>query len=155
MRVPERFRAGIADGSVTVALRRWKRPTVKAGGHLRSPAGYLAIEAVAVVGERSLTEALARRAGYRDLAELRDALGPPVADRSLYRIDFRRAGDDPRDALRADDHLDAEALDDLRRRLDRLDAAAPAARRSSAAPGPRAACLRGARRGPSRARASR
>jgi len=123
--IPQRFWTGIADGTVTVAFRRWKRPTVKAGGHLRSPAGYLAIDAVRVVSERSLTTALARRAGYLDLAELRRELGPPVADRDLYRVEFHRAGEDPRDALRADAELDPEALADLVRRLDRLDAAAP------------------------------
>jgi hypothetical protein len=28
----QRFWAGLADGSVTVAFRRWRRPTVRAGG---------------------------------------------------------------------------------------------------------------------------
>ena len=125
MLIPKRLWAGIADGTVTVAVRRWKRPTVKAGGHLRSPAGYLAIDAVDVVGERSLTNALARRAGYADLADLQKGIGPPTADRALYRIDFHLAGDDPRDTLRADDALDAAAVRDLVRRCDRLDAAAP------------------------------
>lgn len=124
MLIPRRCWAGIAEGTVTVAFRRWKRPTVKAGGHLRSPAGYLAIDAVRVVGERSLTTALAGRAGYADLAALRTDLGPPVDGRALYRVDFHVAGEDPRDVLRADTALDAEALTELVRRLDRLDAAA-------------------------------
>jgi hypothetical protein len=34
----------LADGSVTVAIRRQKRPTVRAGGTLQSPAGQLAID---------------------------------------------------------------------------------------------------------------
>jgi len=123
--IPKRFWAGIGDGTVTLAYRRWKRPTVKPGGHLRSPAGYLAIDAVRVVGENSLTAALARRAGYVDLAELRKELGAPVDDRALYRIDFHLAGDDPRDALRADAAIDPATLADLVRRLDRMDRAAP------------------------------
>ena len=125
MLIPKRFWTGIADGTVTVAFRRWKRPTVKPGGHLRSPAGYLAIDGVAVVGERSLTTALARCAGFADLAALRKELGPPVPERDLYRIDFHLAGDDPRDGLRADAALDDDALAELCRRLDRLDGAAP------------------------------
>lgn len=126
MLIPKQFWAGIAAGSVTIAFRRWKRPTVKAGGHLRSAAGYLAIDDVRVVPERSLTGALARRAGYADLATLRRELGPPAEGRSLYRIDFHLAGDDPRDRLRADDALDAAEAARVRVRLDRLDAAAPA-----------------------------
>ena len=125
MLIPQRFWTGIGDGTITVAFRRWKRPTVKAGGHLRSPAGYLAIDAVRVVSDRSLTTALAHRAGYADLAELRRELGPPAEDRDLYRVEFHRAGQDPRDALRADTGLDAAALAELLHRLDRLDAAAP------------------------------
>lgn len=126
MLVPKRFWSGIADGSVTVAFRRWKRPTVKAGGHLRSPAGYLAIDSVRTVTERTLTNAVARRAGYADVAELRDALGPPADGRSLYRIDFHLDGADPREVLRSDAVLDEGAADALRARLDRLDAVAPA-----------------------------
>ena len=126
MLIPKRFWPGIADGSVTVAFRRWQRPTVRAGGNLRSPAGYLAIDAVRIVGERSLTGTLARRAGYADLAELRAALGPPAVDRDLYRVDFHVAGTDPRDVLRSDDRLDDSALSTVLGRLGRLDAAAPA-----------------------------
>jgi hypothetical protein len=41
----------IGEGEVTVAFRRWRRPTVRAGGTLRTKAGVLAIESVEVVGE--------------------------------------------------------------------------------------------------------
>ena len=33
---------GIASGEITLAFRRWKRPTVKAGGRLRTRIGELA-----------------------------------------------------------------------------------------------------------------
>ena len=98
---------------VTVAFRRWKRPTVKAGGTLRSAGGYLAIDSVRIVSERALTNDLARRAGYGDLAELRRELGPPVADRDLYRVDFHLGGTDPRQDLREQTALDADAVADL------------------------------------------
>jgi len=121
----KRFWDGLADGSITVAFRRWKRPTVKAGGTLRSPGGFLAIDSVAVVREADLDGALARRAGYADLAELRKELGPPTDDRMLYRVEFHRAGRDPRDALRANDALSDDDVAALRTRLDRLDRVAP------------------------------
>jgi hypothetical protein len=121
----KRFWDGLADGSITVAYRRWKRPTVKAGGTLRSPGGFLAIDSVEVVGEDALDDTQARRAGYEDAAELRKEVGAPAADRALYRVEFHLAGPDPRDVLRADDALSSDDVATLRRRLDRLDRAAP------------------------------
>jgi hypothetical protein len=121
----KRFWPGLVDGSVTVAFRRWKRPTVKAGGTLRSPGGFLAIDTVDVVGEDDMDDEHARCAGYADVDELRRELGPPAADRALYRVTFHRAGPDPRDALRVDAELSADDVANLRRRLDRMDAAAP------------------------------
>jgi hypothetical protein len=121
----KRFWDGLADGSITVAFRRWKRPTVKAGGTLRSPGGFLAIESVEAVGEETLDDTQARRAGYEDAAELRREVGAPAADRTLYRVEFHLAGPDPRDVLRADDALSNDDVATLRQRLDRLDRAAP------------------------------
>src|SRR5918997_1055113 len=43
---PLRFPAGLADGSVPLAFRRWRRPAAKAGGRQRTPVGELAIDAV-------------------------------------------------------------------------------------------------------------
>jgi hypothetical protein len=57
---------GIADGRITVAFRRWKRPTVKTGGSLRTTVGLLAIEFVEVVDEERITKQDAKRAGFVD-----------------------------------------------------------------------------------------
>jgi hypothetical protein len=121
----KRFWDGLADGTITVAFRRWKRPTVKTGGTLRSPGGFLAIDSVEIVGEAVLDDAQARRAGYEDLTELLEELGAPTADRALYRVEFHLAGPDPRDVLRADDTLSDGEIAELRARLDRLDRVAP------------------------------
>ena len=59
---------GIEAGEVTLAFRRWRHPTVRAGGTLRTRAGVLAIESVEPVEEDSISEA-GRRA----------APAPPVA----------------------------------------------------------------------------
>jgi hypothetical protein len=121
----KRFWDGLADGSITLAFRRWKRPTVKAGGTLRSPGGFLAIESVEIIEEDALDDSQAQIAGYADVAELRKELGPATDDRALYRVAFHVAGPDPRDVLRADAALTADDVAALRRRLDRLDRAAP------------------------------
>lgn len=108
MLIGKRFWDGIAEGATTSAVRRWRRPTVRAGGNLRSPAGYLAIDAVEVITESEIDEGLARRCGYDDVADLLGDLREDEDGRTLYRIDFHLAGDDPRDRLRSDtDDLDA------------------------------------------------
>jgi hypothetical protein len=98
--------AGLADGSITVAFRRQKRPTVKAGGSLHSPGGLLAIDAVDRIELADMTRADARRAGHRSVEEVVALLRP---DGDLYRIGFHRVGDDPRIALRA-----STGVDDIR-----------------------------------------
>ena len=71
MLFPVALHPSIGDGSVTVAFRRWKRPTVVAGGTLLTPVGQLAIDAVDEVDEVDLTDADARAAGLASLDELR------------------------------------------------------------------------------------
>ena len=111
----------IARGEVTLAFRRWRRPTVKPGGRLRTAVGVLAIEAVDAIQLEALTAAEARRAGFTDLAALRADLARG-GEGTLFRIAFRLAGADPRVALREAGRLDHEAIAALLSRLDRLDA---------------------------------
>lgn len=142
-----RFLDGIADGSVSVAYRRWRRPTVKSGGTLRTRIGVVAIDAVDVVAEAEVTEADARCAGFpsRDalFADLR-----PAGEGQLYRIELRLAGPDPRIELRDRAELTADELADVERRLARFDASsrdgpwtATVVRTIAASPGERAADL--------------
>lgn len=46
----------IAEGSVKPAFRRWKCPTVKTGGQLKTAVGVLAINAVNVIDVDEITE---------------------------------------------------------------------------------------------------
>lgn len=114
----------IEAGEVTVAYRAWSRPTVRAGGHLITAIGQLAVEAVDAVDPATITDADAHAAGATDADELRASLrtGP---GRTTYRIALRLAGPDPRLALRADADLDPETRADLDRRLDAMDRRAP------------------------------
>ena len=110
----------VAEGDVTLAFRRWRRPTVKAGGTLRTRVGVLAIDSVEPVDEDQVTDADARRAGEADrealLAGLR-AVG------RLYRVEFRLAGPDPRIALRERSDISPEERAEIDARLTRLDTA--------------------------------
>lgn len=112
----------LADGSVTVAFRRWRRPTVKAGGTLRTAAGVLAIDRVDVIDPAAITADDARRAGYDCVDEvLRDLGTDDATDRRLYRIAFHHIGADPRIALRDRRDLSSDEVDEIVARLDRLD----------------------------------
>jgi hypothetical protein len=112
----------IAAGDVDLAFRRWRRPTVKAGGRLRTAIGELAIDAVDVVEPSRINTAQARRAGYDSRAALLADLDRRD-DGDVYRVRLHLAGPDRRVALRSQDRLDADDLAELDRRLDRLDRA--------------------------------
>jgi hypothetical protein len=107
---------------VTVAFRRWRRPTVKAGGRQRTPVGVLAIDAVDAIEPADITEEEARRAGYADRAAVLGELGRHPGG-TLYRIAFHRAGDDPRVALRERTDLSDDDWQGIAARLARLDRA--------------------------------
>ena len=110
----------IAAGEVDLVFRTWMRPTVKAGGTLRTSIGVVAIDAVEPVDPLSLTDDDAHRAGHSSLAELRARLDP-YRDGTLYRIRLHRAGDDPRIALREQSELTDADVDAVVARLDRFD----------------------------------
>ena len=111
---------GIRSGEVTLAFRRWRRPTVKAGGTLRTRVGVLAIDSIEVIEQSALTEADARRAGALDRATL---LGALPGEGALHRIAFHLAGPDPRIALRERADLSQAERASLDARLARFDAA--------------------------------
>ena len=119
----QRLWAGLADGTVTVTFRRWRRSRARAGGRHTTPAGVLAVDAVAEVDPAAITEDDARAAGFGSLAELLRRLDRH-GDGPVYRVDFHHAGADPREALRHADELSGDELAGLRARLDRLDRAA-------------------------------
>ncbi len=110
----------IADGSITEIYRRWKRPTVRAGGTLNTSVGQLDIVSVEEVSESDLDDAAARNAGFDTAGELVDSLrsGP---DRTLYRIGVAFAGEDPRIALRQRSGLSSEEVASLDRTFAGMD----------------------------------
>lgn len=111
---------GIKDGSITLAFRRWKRPTVKAGGTLLTPIGQLAVESVEVVRVSGIKKSEALAAGYESLAALKAELSKRT-EGDIYRVRISLAGPDPRIALRNKAPGAAE-LDGILKRLERMDA---------------------------------
>jgi hypothetical protein len=137
---------GIANGTISLAFRRWDAPRVRPGGRQRTAIGVVAFDEVAPVDRDAVTDAEAVAAGFGGRDELLGFL-----DRrghgSIYRIRVRLDGPDPRVALR-DAEPTASELADIGRRLERLDRASrhgpwtdAVLRRIDEAPGTRAADL--------------
>lgn len=95
----------IRDARIDTQFRRWRRPTVKAGGTLLTAVGLLAIDEVDPVALEDIGEDDASRAGFPDLASLATSK-PLQGEGQIYRIRLRYVGADPRIALR-------ESVDDL------------------------------------------
>jgi hypothetical protein len=120
----QEFLDGIREGRITLAFRRWRRPTVRAGGTLMLPIGQLQIGDVRPISDDEISEHDARRAGYASRQALCDELAAR-SEGTLYRIELGAVGPDPRVALRASADLGPEELEALTDRLDRLDMHAP------------------------------
>ena len=87
---------GIAEGRVTLAFRRWRKPPPADGSTLRSPVGVLALDCVTAIDECDITAEDIRQTGMTAEA-LRASL---AGDGTLFRIELRLAGADTRIALR-------------------------------------------------------
>lgn len=140
MLLPPRVAAGVADGSVTLAFRRWAAPRVKSGGTFLTSAGVIGIGEVGIVDEAVLTDAEAASAGFATAAELVKALRPRASaapkrpgDRRgsakdgdpVYRVELHWVGPDPRVELRNNDGLSEQDIADIGAALTKLDRKGP------------------------------
>ena len=110
----------IKAGNVTLAFRRWTRPTVRTGGRLRTVVGELAIVDVRLVAEQDIGEADALAAGFADRAALFRELDQR-GQAPIHRIALRYVGEDDRRILARQDTLSDEDLARLVDDLGRLD----------------------------------
>lgn len=115
--------AGIEDGTIRLAFRRWRRPTVRTGGTLLTRAGQVQIGSVEPVHASTLTSSDAALAGFASLEALLADLGRRP-EGTIYRIELLGLRPDPRVALR-EAPVQPDDIADLRKRLGRLDAASP------------------------------
>jgi hypothetical protein len=134
-----RIRDGVFAGEFDVAFRRWRKPTVKAGGHLRTALGEILIVNVQVIDPVEISDADALRAGYKRADDVRHDLfrerpvsltsaaggrsrtAKPNEDSLVYRIEMGPGGEDPRVALRSATNLDAAELAGVLAKLARMD----------------------------------
>ncbi|MEI5675438.1 MULTISPECIES: hypothetical protein [unclassified Nocardioides] len=123
MLLPPKVAHGVADGSVTLAFRRWAKPGVKVGSQFRTVAGVIRVDGVEVVDAEAISDADAVAAGWPDAARLRRQLDKVEGGLPTYRVVLAYAGPDPRVALRESAELSADDVRAIDVRLERLDRA--------------------------------
>ncbi len=127
----KRFHQGLVDGSVTLTVRLWDKPHVKAGGRYRvHPIGVVEVDSISRIPLGGLTDDDAKRAGFVDLTELIDyarpvAKGPLTAQTPVFKVDLHHGSDGDRVPLALDTELDRAAVEELCRKLARMDAKGP------------------------------
>lgn len=85
------LRGRVADGSITLTVRRWQRPKVKAGGRYRSGGVAVEVEEIELLPFAAITDEDLARTGEtdREALRVRTAHAGPVHDDTLvYRIAF-------------------------------------------------------------------
>jgi len=83
----------IQRGEIDLQFRRWSRPTVKPGGTLKTKVGLMQIGRVDEMRPEDVTEADARRAGFRDVADFRKWLATMKEGPIFQRIEISVAGE--------------------------------------------------------------
>jgi biotin operon repressor len=109
----------IATGKITIAFRRWKRPTVKPGGTLKTPVGVLTINSVNEISIDEISASDIKHSGHESLHQLLDELNQ--REGVIYRISFKLSGKDPRIALRKNDQLTEAEFQQISNRLRSFD----------------------------------
>lgn len=122
MLLPPKVAHGVADGSMSVAFRRWKKQAVKPGSTFRTVAGVVRVVSVRPVRPEKITKVDAVRAGHPDPDAVRGRLAGDETW-TTYRIELAYAGEDPRVALREAADLTPEDVAAIDLRLERLDRA--------------------------------
>jgi hypothetical protein len=127
MLLPPKVVAGIVDGSITLAFRRWREQDVKPGATFKSAGTVVRVDAVEVVDAQAITDSEAVLAGLKDAADVRKRLAPDESW-STYKMTLSYAGPDPRIALRESAELtdaDVAAIDTKLERLDKASSHGP------------------------------
>ena len=108
---------GIANGDITLVLRRWDAPRAKVGGTQRTVAGTIRIDDIAEhPGSYRVTAAQAHAAGYPDAKSAQKELDRRPA-KHTYVITVCYLAPDERPELAADNRLSDDDVDAIAARL--------------------------------------
>jgi hypothetical protein len=85
------LRDGVASGDITVSIRLWQRPKVRAGGRYESHGSRIEVDSVELLPFSAITAEDVARSGEANLEALRRRAahaGPIDDDTLIYRIEF-------------------------------------------------------------------
>ena len=82
----------IKGGEITLQFRRWTRPSVKAGGTLKTAVGLLRIGRIDDIRPHDVTLADARKAGFKGLADFHAWLATMKEGPLFQRIEVSYIG---------------------------------------------------------------
>ena len=85
----------IKRGDITLQFRRWTRPSVKAGGTLKTKVGLLGIGSITEMAPDDVTAADARKAGFTSIDDFRSWLDTMKQGPLFHRIEVRYIGPVP------------------------------------------------------------
>ena len=91
MQFSPELRDDVASGEITISVRLWQRPRVKAGGRYRVGLGAIEVDSIELVPFSAISEDDVRRAGEPDRETLRRRAahaGPIDEDTLVYLIEF-------------------------------------------------------------------
>ena len=83
----------IRAGTITLQFRRWTRPSVKAGGTLKTKIGLLQIGRIDDLRPEDVTLKDAQAAGFKDLADFNRWLGTMKEGPLFQRIEVSYIGE--------------------------------------------------------------
>ena len=111
---------GIKAGKITLAFRKWKKPTVRKGSRIKTAIAVIEILDISETSLENITNRDAVKAGFESLEKLLDTLNTKT-EGTIYKIEVHYYSEDPRIALREHTALTEKEFQLLKNKLDRLD----------------------------------
>ena len=110
----------IKAGKITLAFRKWKKPSVRKGSRIRTEIAVVEVTDVSPIAEDGITNRDAVNAGFPSLESLLTGLNS-VTEGNIYKIELRYFSEDPRIARRNQTSLTENDFNNLEKKLARLD----------------------------------
>jgi hypothetical protein len=87
MMFTKKLREPVMRGEVTVSVRIWQRPHVKAGGTYPLGAGHIRVTSIRQIGFKDITPELARKSGFAGVVDLLKTAKHGPGER-VYLVEF-------------------------------------------------------------------